>query len=73
MQNSRLVPPADNHSTVGEVNPADHGNGPVEISLPGLTEINNRVLNTSKTDPEFPFNLDINGGNAIGFGESTQI
>lgn len=74
MQNSRLVPPADNHSTVGEVNPADHGFGPLEISLPGFTtEIDSRVLNTSKTSSEFPFNLDLNGGNAVGVGKSGML
>ena len=70
-QNARLVPSADGHNTTGEVDPAVHGFGPVEVSLPGFpTEIDNRVLNTSKIPGSgFQFNLDMNSGNALGFGE----
>ena len=70
LQNSRLVPPADNRSTLGGVDPRDNGFGPVEISLPGSpTEIDQRVLNTSKMSTmDFPFNEDLNSGNAVGIG-----
>ncbi|KLO19185.1 aryl-alcohol-oxidase from pleurotus Eryingii [Schizopora paradoxa] len=69
-KSSRLVPPVDGHSTAGDFNPADHGNGPIEVSLPGMpTEIDNRVINTSKqSGSEFPFNIDLQSGNAVGVG-----
>lgn len=72
-QNSRLVPPADNHSTPGIVNPAVHGDGPIEVSLPGVaTEIDSRVMDTSKSSgSEFPFNVDMNSGNPLGVGETS--
>ena len=71
LQSSRLVPPADNHSTAGLVNPADHGFGPVQISLPALpNEVDNRVINTSKASgDEFPFNIDVQSGNSVGVGQ----
>ncbi|KAF7798262.1 hypothetical protein EIP86_009479 [Pleurotus ostreatoroseus] len=70
LKSSRLVPPADNHSTPGLVNPADHGFGPVQISLPALpTELDDRVINTSKASGgEFPFNIDVQSGTTVGVG-----
>ncbi|TDL28939.1 aryl-alcohol-oxidase from pleurotus Eryingii [Rickenella mellea] len=64
----RLVPPADHRDTTGQVDPAVHGNGPLEVSLSGLlTGIDFRVINTTKElGHEFPFNLDHNSGNTIG-------
>lgn len=75
LQNSRLVPPADNHSTIGQVNSTAHGFGPVEISLPGNpTEIDHRVFMTTESHgDEFPFNLDLNSGNAVGIGKTTTV
>ncbi len=68
------MPPVDGHSTVGEVNPADHGSGPVEISLPGMpTEIDNRVITqASSLGAHFPFNIDLQSGNAVGVGEHSR-
>ncbi|KAI8980777.1 aryl-alcohol oxidase-like protein [Trametes punicea] len=67
-KSSRLVPPVDNHSTAGLVDPADHGFGPVEVSLPGLpSELDGRVVNASKASgAEFPFNIDMQSGNSVG-------
>lgn len=62
--------PVDGHSTFGDDNPADHGFGPVEISLPGVsTEIDKRVIDASKqSGTEFPFNIDIQSGDSVGLG-----
>ncbi|OSD00960.1 GMC oxidoreductase [Trametes coccinea BRFM310] len=70
LKSSRLVPPVDHHSTKGLVDPAVHGFGPVEVSLPGLpTELDGRVVNTSKAlGAEFPFNIDIQSGDSVGVG-----
>ncbi|GJE97014.1 aryl-alcohol oxidase-like protein [Phanerochaete sordida] len=67
-KSSRLVPPADHHDTTGEVDPADHGYGPLEISVPGYpSEIDNMVIQTSKAaDAEVPYNLDVNSGQTLG-------
>ncbi|KIJ36597.1 GMC oxidoreductase [Sphaerobolus stellatus SS14] len=68
LKSSRLVPPADHHNTNGQVNPAVHGNGPVELSVPGFpTDIDARVINSSRElSSQFPFNLDVQSGNTIG-------
>lgn len=52
----------------GEVDPADHGFGPVEVSVAGFpNEIDPLVLGTSKAPgSEFPYNLDVNSGKPIG-------
>ncbi|EKM52280.1 uncharacterized protein PHACADRAFT_260543 [Phanerochaete carnosa HHB-10118-sp] len=70
LKSSRLVPPVDGHNTTGLVIPADHGVGPVEISLPGMpTELDERVVNTSQSSgAQFPFNEDIQSGNSVGVG-----
>ena len=70
-QSSRLVPPVDHHDTRGQVNPAEHGTGPVEVSLPGFpTEIDNLVISTAKApESNFPFNLDVSSGKPLGVGE----
>ena len=53
------------------MNPADHGFGPVEISLPGFpTEIDNLVLGTAMAPrSEFPFNVDVSSGTPLGVGK----
>ncbi len=62
------MPPVGGRSTAGLVNPADHGFGPVELSLPGFpSEIDDRIINTAKqSNGLFPFNLDLQSGNAVG-------
>ncbi|KAL0952484.1 hypothetical protein HGRIS_006748 [Hohenbuehelia grisea] len=67
-KNEKHVPPNDGHDETGEYDPTLHGTkGPLLTSLPGfLTDIDNRVLATTKELPEFPFNLDYNSGNPLG-------
>ena len=73
-QNSRLVNPVDNRTTFGQVSPAVHGDGPVEISLQSpLTELDGRIYDTcSLLGDEFPLNIDIQSGNSVGFGMSSS-
>ncbi|KAG9224475.1 hypothetical protein CCMSSC00406_0007668 [Pleurotus cornucopiae] len=70
LRTSRLVAPADHHNTSGQVNPAVHGNGPVQVSLAGFpSELDARVINTStQVGGRFRFNEDINAGDSVGFG-----
>ena len=73
LQNSRLVPPADGHDTTGQVDPAAHGYGPVEVSLGGFPAgvIDDRVVNTSKLlGGRFSYNQDMNAGDFTGVGKS---
>ncbi|RDB19313.1 Pyranose dehydrogenase 1 [Hypsizygus marmoreus] len=67
---SRLVKPADGHDTTGEIIPSAHGNGPIEVSVPGFpTELDSMVVNTSKSlGGRFAYNQDINAGKTLGFG-----
>ncbi|KIJ36602.1 GMC oxidoreductase, partial [Sphaerobolus stellatus SS14] len=71
LKSSRLVAPADNHNTNGQVNPAVHGNGPVQVSVPGFpTDIDARVINSSRElASQFPFNIDVQSGNTVGISE----
>ena len=66
-QSSRIVPPADGHNTTSQFIPADHGDGPIEISLPNFPNIiNNPVIATAKASTEFSFNVDLQSGNSTG-------
>jgi hypothetical protein len=70
MQSSRLVAPVDHHNTFGEVIPADHGFGPVEVSRQATTQLDSRIRATTKSlREEFPFNEDVQSGNTIGVGK----
>ncbi|KAF9457988.1 aryl-alcohol oxidase precursor [Collybia nuda] len=67
----KLVPPADNHSTAGQLDPSVHSlNGAISVSLPGFpTALDDRIMATTRELPaEFPFNLDMNDGNVLGIG-----
>lgn len=70
-QSSRLVPPADNHDTTGEVDPSAHGSGPVEVSLAGYPlEIDNYVVDASRDlGGRYAYNDDFNAGCTVGVGE----
>lgn len=70
LKNARLVPPADHHNTSGEVIPADHGYGPLEMSLPGFpTTADQKVVATTQVNGSlFPYNIDLNSGNSVGIG-----
>ncbi|KAI0077524.1 aryl-alcohol-oxidase from pleurotus Eryingii [Panus rudis PR-1116 ss-1] len=70
LKSSKLVPPADGHDFTGEANPAVHGNGPVDVSVPGFPlPIDDIVVNSSQElGGRFQFNLDFNAGNFVGVG-----
>ncbi|KIP06821.1 hypothetical protein PHLGIDRAFT_128071 [Phlebiopsis gigantea 11061_1 CR5-6] len=66
---SHLAPSADHHDPEGQANLTNFGNGPLAVSLPGFpTELDPLVINTTHTNPEFPFALDVNAGDSIGIG-----
>ncbi|KAJ7049723.1 aryl-alcohol-oxidase from pleurotus Eryingii [Mycena amicta] len=66
----RFTPPADNHNTTGQFDPAVHGfNGINSVTLSGFpTEIDSKVIGTTSLEGEFPFNLDMNSGYPLGIG-----
>lgn len=58
---------ASARNTTGLVDPNDHGNGPVDISLSDFpSQLDDRVVQTAKTTAEFPFNIDFQSGNSVG-------
>ncbi|KAF7420885.1 hypothetical protein PC9H_011403 [Pleurotus ostreatus] len=67
-KNEKHVPPNDGHDETGEFVPDLHGfHGPLLTSLPGfLTDIDDRILATTRELKEFPFNPDYNSGNPLG-------
>lgn len=69
-QTSKLVPPADGHDTTGQVIPSVHGNGPVEVSVPGFPlPLDDIVLSASRqVGGIWQYNEDINAGNGLGTG-----
>ncbi|KAJ7613818.1 aryl-alcohol oxidase precursor [Mycena polygramma] len=72
LKNEKWTPPADQHNTRGQFNPALHGrDGPISVSLTGFAwpELERRVINTTKELPDdFPFNVDTNSGHPLGIG-----
>ncbi|KAI0041583.1 GMC oxidoreductase [Auriscalpium vulgare] len=67
----KLVTPADNHNTTGELVTSLHGDsGPLSVSLPGFPLVtDSKVIGaTSDLPAQFPFNEDMNSGNTIGIG-----
>ncbi|KAJ7143312.1 aryl-alcohol oxidase-like protein [Mycena crocata] len=70
MKNEKHTAPWNNRSNLGEFNPQVHGTGPVLTGLtPTVFETDRRVIQTTKDLPnKFPFNLDLNSGNGLGFG-----
>ncbi|KAJ7753944.1 aryl-alcohol oxidase [Mycena maculata] len=71
-KNEKWTPPADNHDTRGEFDPAVHGtDGINSVSLSGSRWpiFENQVIQTTRQFPEeFPFNLDYNSGEPLGVG-----
>ncbi|KAF4579474.1 hypothetical protein EYR36_001287 [Pleurotus pulmonarius] len=69
-KNELWSPPSSNRPTEGEFDPAVHGrDGLLEVSLPSDPQpIDDRVLQTSRENSEFPFNLDLNSGHHLGVG-----
>ncbi|KAJ7666401.1 aryl-alcohol oxidase-like protein [Mycena rosella] len=68
--NEQHTPPWNNRSNVGEFNPRVHGKGPLLTGLtPTVFETDRRVIQTtSDHGDKYPFNLDLNSGNGLGFG-----
>ncbi|KAJ7173927.1 aryl-alcohol oxidase-like protein [Mycena crocata] len=68
--NEKHAAPWNNRSNVGEFNPRVHGDGPLLTGLtPTVFETDHRVIQTAKDNPtKFPFNLDLNSGDGLGFG-----
>ncbi|KAF7361571.1 GMC oxidoreductase [Mycena sanguinolenta] len=71
-KNEKWTPPADNHDTRGEFNPAVHSTyGITSVSLSGSRWpiFENQMIQTTRELPEeFPFNLDYNSGEPLGVG-----
>lgn len=70
-KSEHLVPPTDNRSIFGEVDPAMHGiKGPVQVSLGGyIGGVDRRVIDTTREFvSEFPYNIDMNSGYPLGIG-----
>jgi hypothetical protein len=71
MQSESLAPPSDHHNTTGFADPRFHGNGPVQVSLPAFQlPLDSLVVNASKIlGGRFPFNVDMQSGDSVGFSE----
>ncbi|KAJ7131737.1 aryl-alcohol oxidase-like protein [Mycena crocata] len=70
-KNERWSSPADNHSTVGQYNPAVHSKtGINSVTLSGHPQsIDGRLIQTTKElASDFPFLLDQNDGKSLGLG-----
>ncbi|KAJ7866250.1 aryl-alcohol oxidase [Mycena olivaceomarginata] len=69
-KNEIWSPPADNHNTAGQFDPAVHGfEGITAVSLSGFpTPIDSRIIAATSELEGYPFNLDMNSGNPIGVG-----
>ncbi|KAJ7263058.1 aryl-alcohol oxidase-like protein [Mycena rebaudengoi] len=68
--NEQHVPAWNNRSNVGEYDPRVHGHGPLLTSLTAISyDIDHRVIQTTSDHGEkYPFNLDLNSGDGLGFG-----
>ncbi|KAF9001662.1 aryl-alcohol-oxidase from pleurotus Eryingii [Cyathus striatus] len=68
LKSERLVPPADNHDTTGQVDPYLHGHGPIAVSAPGFASVvDSRVVSSSRElGGIFTYNLDMQSGNLDG-------
>lgn len=74
-KNERWTPPNDGHNTTGQFTPSVHGfSGINAVSLAGFpTPIDGRVINaTHELGGEFSFNQDMNSGNPLGVGASSD-
>ena len=66
-----FTPPRDGHNTTGQFDPSVHGfSGPLLVALAGFpVDTDARCYNNTQVDPEqFPFTVDMNGGDTIGIG-----
>ncbi|KAJ7037662.1 aryl-alcohol oxidase-like protein [Mycena alexandri] len=69
-KNEKHTPPWNHRSNLGEYNPLAHGYGPLLTGLtPTVYEHDRLVIQTTVDHPlQYPFNLDLNSGNGLGFG-----
>lgn len=70
MKSERFVSlPSQKDLVAHNAEPSIHGNGPVQVSLPFFTLLlDSLVVKTSKIlGGRFPFNLDMQSGNMVGF------
>jgi hypothetical protein len=71
-QNEKLAASADHHNTSGQFKftPSVHGfHDAIDVSRPGFpTPIDTRVIVSTQETAEFPFNKDMNSGDALGIG-----
>ncbi|KAJ6604362.1 aryl-alcohol oxidase-like protein [Mycena vulgaris] len=69
-KNEKHTAPWNSRSNMGEFNPLVHGGGPLLTGLtPTLFEADRRVIQTTSDHPnQYPFNLDLNSGDGLGFG-----
>ncbi|CAA7269422.1 unnamed protein product [Cyclocybe aegerita] len=68
MSASKMDPLADGHDTTVEFDPSAHGNGPLEVSLPGFpTQLEDKVFRTSqRLGGRFRRTVDLNARKAVG-------
>ncbi|KAJ7654799.1 pyranose dehydrogenase [Mycena rosella] len=71
-KNEKWAAPSDNHSEIGQYDPAVHGHSGINsVSLNGYAwpDSDARIIQTTKDLPDkFPFVLDMNGGVPLGVG-----
>lgn len=75
-KSEHLVPPTDNRTVFGEVDPSIHGmQGPVQVSLGGyIGGVDQRVIDTTREFvSEFPYNIDMNSGYPLGIGQAMPV
>ncbi|KAJ7292195.1 aryl-alcohol oxidase [Mycena rebaudengoi] len=74
-KNEKWTPPVDHHDTRGQYNPAVHSNkgmNSVSLSAFNWPLFSKHVIeSTNELPDEWPFNLDMNSGNQIGWLQST--
>ncbi|KAH8092604.1 aryl-alcohol-oxidase from pleurotus Eryingii [Cristinia sonorae] len=70
LKSSRLVPPADGRNVAGLENPKVHGNGPVEVSVPGFPVATDDIIlkSAKQLGGRFAFHEDFNDGTVLGIG-----
>ncbi|KAF9691236.1 hypothetical protein EKO04_010847 [Ascochyta lentis] len=69
LKNSRLVAPADGRDYADEVIESAHGNGPIEVSVPGNPyPLDRKAVEASRNlGGRYAFNQDLNAGDFVGF------
>jgi choline dehydrogenase-like flavoprotein len=70
IQHEKFVAPTDGHDITGQYIPTLHStNGQLSVSLPGSSQtIDAKVIATTGTLAEFPYNADMCGGSVLGIG-----